>query len=151
MAADASQALGAPEVAGTFVNPKGMAKKMTASVAGGVVGGAIGSAGASAATGGAYAGAADVPEFGRVAYVAVSAGEIVLVKTKSGMMKMKITEEVLARAPRTEIASVELDAGRLLSHLRIGFADGMQWEFDVPKANQKAAKGFVAALGGTVS
>ena len=64
MAEDASAALGAQQVAGTLVNPKGMTKKMTASVAGGVVGNVA----ASLATGPAYAGAPEVPHFGRVAY-----------------------------------------------------------------------------------
>ena len=73
MADDASGVLGAPEIAGTFVNPKGMTKKVTASVAGG------------------------------------------------------------------EIASAELDEGRLLSHLKIVFGNGVAWEFDIPKANKKSA------------
>jgi hypothetical protein len=30
---------------------------------------------------------------------------------------MKISDEVLARVPRSDIASVELDEGKLLSHL----------------------------------
>ena len=80
MADDASGVLGAPEIAGTFVNPKGMTKKVTASVAGG------------------------------------------------------------------EIASAELDEGRLLSHLKIVFGNGVAWEFDIPKANKKSAQDLVRAL-----
>ena len=38
MADDASIALGAPEIAGTLVNPKGLTKKMTAATAGGELG-----------------------------------------------------------------------------------------------------------------
>src|SRR4051812_1489283 len=106
MAEDASAALGAPQVAGTLVNPKGMTKKMTASAAGGLA--------ASLATGPAYAGAPDVPNFGRVAYVAASDREIALVKTKTGAFKMKLTDEVLARVPRSDIASSELAQGALL-------------------------------------
>ena len=68
MAEDASAALGAQQVAGTLVNPKGMTKKMTASVAGGEVAGVVGNVAASLATGPAYAGAPEVPHFGRVAY-----------------------------------------------------------------------------------
>ncbi len=51
MAADASHALGAPEVAGAFVNPKGMTKKVTAAVAGQVAGGAVGTFAAKMKTG----------------------------------------------------------------------------------------------------
>jgi hypothetical protein len=150
MAADASQALGAPEVAGAMVNPKGMAKKMTASVAGQVVGGAAGSFAARMKVGDAYEGVPDVPEFGRVGYVAVSETEIALVKTKTGAFKMKISDEVLARAPRSEIASVELDEG-WLSHLKIAFTNGVTWEFDIPKAGKKAVQNLTRALGGTVT
>ena len=147
---DASQALGAPEVAGTFVNPKGMTKKMTTRVAGQVVGGAVGAFAASRAAGQPYEGAADVPNFGRVGYLAASTGEIALVKTKTGALKMKISDEVLARAPRGDVAAVDLDKGMLLSHLKISFTNGIDWEFDIPKANKKTAENLVRALDGTV-
>ena len=42
MAADASKALGAPEIAGTLVNPKGLMKKSVARVAGREVAGLVG-------------------------------------------------------------------------------------------------------------
>jgi hypothetical protein len=151
MADDASTALGAPEIAGTLVNPKGMTKKVTASVAGGVVGGVAGNMAASLATGPAYQGAPEVPDFGRVAYVAASADALALVKTKSGAFKMKVTDEALARVPRSEIATSELDQGKLLSHLTITFTNGTVWEFDVPKAAKKTAQGLVTALGGELT
>jgi hypothetical protein len=151
MANDASNVLGGPEIAGTLVNPKGMTKKVTASVAGGVVGGVAGTMAAGLATGPAYAGAAEVPNFGRVAYLAASADEVVLVKTKSGMLKMKLTDEALARVPRSEIASSELEQGKLLSHLTIVFSNGVTWEFDIPKAAKKTAQRLVTGLGGTLT
>jgi len=151
MAADGSAALGAPEIAGTLVNPKGLTKKMTARVAGRELGGIAGWAAASRATGGLYEGAPDVPSFGRVGYIAVSEAEVALVKTKTGAFKMKVSDEVLARAPRTELASVEFEEGKLLSHLTIHFASGRSWEFDVPKMAKKTAKEVVAELGGSVS
>ena len=149
MADDASAALGAPQVAGTLVNPKGLTKKVTASVAGGQVAGAVGNLAASMATGPAYAGAPDVPEFGRVAFVAASDSEIALVKTKSGALKMKVTDEVLARVPRTAISGVEFDGGALLSHLTISFDNDVLWELDIPKLNKRTAEGVVRELGGT--
>ena len=151
MADDATAALGAPEIAGTMVNPKGMTKKVTASVAGDVVGGAAGRMAASLATGPAYQGAAEVPNFGRVAYVAASSDSLALVKTKSGAFKMKVTDEALAHVPRAEIASTVLDQGKLLSHLTITFTNGAVWEFDVPKAAKKTAQGLVSALGGQLT
>jgi hypothetical protein len=60
MASNASAALGAAEIAGTLVNPRGMAKKMTASVAGGVAGGVAGRVAVGTAMGSAYDGVPDV-------------------------------------------------------------------------------------------
>lgn len=151
MADDASSALGAPEIAGSLVNPKGLTKKVTATAAGSQLGGAIGSMAAGAIAGSTSTTPAEMPSFGRVGYVAVSEDEVAVVKTKTGAFKMKITDEVLARAPRSAVASVELDQGRLLSHLKIEFTDGVAWEFDVPKAAKKTAQDVTRALGGAFS
>jgi hypothetical protein len=137
---DGTAALGAPEVAGAMVNPKGGFKKMAA---GGIVG-------INAMEKAKKRGPGDLPNFGRVGYVCASADEIALVKTKSGALKMKVTDEALVRAPRAEIARVELDGGMLVSKLRIAFNDGTTWEFDVPKAGKKQAKALVEAIGGEV-
>jgi hypothetical protein len=148
MADDASAALGAPQVAGTLVNPKGLTKKMTMSAAGGEVAGVVGNVAASMASRG---GAQQVPDFGRVGFLAASDSEIAIVKTKTGAFKMKVTDEVLARVPRSEISSSELDQGKMLSKLRIAFANGVTWEFDVPKQAKKTAQGFVTAIGGQLT
>src|SRR5207302_8948183 len=99
----------------------------------------------------ATTGAVELPKFGRVGYVAATADEIALVKTKSGLLKMKLTDQVLARAPRSEIESVELDKGVLVSHLKVAFTNGVLWQFDVPKANSKSAQKLTQALGGNVT
>jgi hypothetical protein len=148
MSDEASRALGAQEIAGSLVNPKGMAKKMTAKAAANVVGGAAASFAAGVRMGGAYDGVPDVPDFGRVGYVTCSATEIALLRTKTGALRMKVTDEVLARAPRSAIRAVSLDRGRVLSHLRIAFDGDAVWEFDVPKANVRAAERLTAALQG---
>jgi len=44
-------------------------------------------------------------------------------------------------------ASAALDEGRLLSHLKVDFTNGVVWHFDVPKANKKTAQGLVRAIG----
>jgi hypothetical protein len=67
------------------------------------------------------------------------------------MLKMKLTDIVLAREPRSEITSAELNKGALVSALTIKFSGGGEWKFDVPKANQKGAVEVVQALGGTMS
>jgi hypothetical protein len=145
MAADGAAALGAPELAGTLVNPKGYAKRVVARTAGREVAGLVGDLAAGRAA--RDKGVPDLPDFGRVGYLAVSADEVALVKTKYGW-KMTPTDEALARAPRSDLASVEWDEGRLISHLKLSFAGGESWEFDVPKADKKTAQAVVAALGG---
>lgn len=149
MAGDAADALGAPEVAGSFVSAKGLTGRMAKVAASGVVGGVIGGMAAqAAATGKKYDGA---PDFGTTGYVAVSAEEVAIVQAKKGLMKPKVGSEVIARAPRSEIASAELDPGALKSALKIEFADGGWWEFEVPKIYRKSAEQVVRALGGSVS
>ncbi len=145
MADDGSAALGAPEVAGVLVNPRGFGKKASVGAIGGVVG-----AVAATAVAGRSSGASDLPSFGRVGYVAASDAEVALIRTKSGALKMKVTDEVLARAPRQELARVELHKGRLLSHLRLQFSNGTVWEFDVPKTAVRNADRLVVALGGDI-
>lgn len=137
MASDASQALGATELAGAFVHPKGMAKKMIASAAGRVT------------AGDAYEGSADVPQFGRVGYLAATSDEIALVKTKTGALKMKISSEVLARVARSEIVATDFDEGKHALASQDHLRDGTIWEFDVPKAGKKDARDFVGALEGS--
>jgi hypothetical protein len=146
MAGDGTAALGAPEIAGTMVNPRGFTKKMSVGAVGGVVGAVAATAVASRSSK-----AADVPAFGRVAYLAASDTEVALIKTKSGALKMKVTGEALARAPRAEIEAVELKDGKLIAHLRLQFANGTVWEFDVPKIGKKNAKHLVLALDGNVT
>jgi hypothetical protein len=149
MATDASAALGAPEIAGTLVNPRGYVKKTVARTAGREVAGLAGSLAAAVATRD-HTPVPDLPDFGRVGYVAVSATEIAVVKTKAGW-KMRPTDVALARAPRSELASASLDEGRMLSHLRLQFADGRLWEFDIPKSDKATARAVVAALEGSTS
>ena len=139
------------EIAGTLVNPKGMAKKMTANVAGGVVGGMAGRLATGAAVGHPYAGVPAVPDFGRVGYLAVDAERVVLAKTRTGAFKMKVTDEILVSAPRAAVAEARLESNRSVSHLTIAMRDGAVWEFDVPRANRSAAEALLRELGGVIA
>jgi hypothetical protein len=150
MADKVANALGAPEIAGTLVNPKGFAKKSVARVAGREVAGLVGSVAAGLAVRDRDQGAPGLPDFGRVGYVAVSATDVAVLKTKTGW-KMTPTEEVLARAPRSELTSVEFDEGRMVSHMKLQFANGQLWEFDVPRSDKKTAKAVVSALESSAS
>jgi hypothetical protein len=148
MAADASQALGASQLAGTWVNPRGMAKKFVTRVAASEAAGMVGGVAAGVARTDKRVGVADSPDFGRDAYLAVSERDLALVKAKQGVMKLKITDEVIARAPRSEVTSARVGDGKLACPLTISFANGAIWEMDVPRAGKKAAKALVTALGG---
>jgi hypothetical protein len=146
MAGEGTAALGTPVIAGTMVNPRGFGKKVSV----GAVGGAIGALAATAVASRSSR-ASDAPAFGRVAYLAATETEVGLIKAKSGALKMKVTDEALARAPRAELQAVELKDGKLISYMRLQFANGTVWEFDVPKIGKKNAKELVFALGGSVT
>ena len=62
---------------------------------------------------------------------------------------MHVTDEVVARAPREELEAIELD-GKVMSVLKLRFANGELWEFEVPRVERKKAKELVFALGGAV-
>jgi hypothetical protein len=146
-AADASAALGAPQVAGTMVARKGLVKKITARVAGGQVAGLVGTLAATAATARRWE-VPDLPDFGPIGYLAVGERDLAIVRTKTGFTP-KPQDEPLATVPRAEIASVHLDPG-YVSHLTITFADGKVWEFDIQRVYRKQAKAFVETLGGVI-
>jgi hypothetical protein len=142
--ADASEVLGSPEVAGTFLSPKGLTKKMSTAQAGRMVGGVVGSMAAGLATTGKKDG--DTPAFGQIGYLAVTADEVALVRGKVGAFKPKIRDEVLGRRPRSDVAHVEFDKGTLKGALKIQSSDGSLWEFEIPKVHRKTTELVVAEL-----
>lgn len=147
---DASSVLGAPQIAGTWVSKKGSAKGMVAGVAGNVVGGSLAMSGAKAAAGAYKDGPADTPELPATgAFLALSAAQLALVKTKRGLLKPKIENDTWATASRSDIASAELGSGTLSLPLTINFTNGVSWTFEVAKGGKKAAEELVSALGGT--
>jgi len=148
MALDASLMLGSPQLAGVKVSPRGFAKSTAAGSAGLGVGGILG--GVISATAGARAGrrqaemAAETPKFGRVAYLAVTAEELALIKL-TGLSTFKL-DQVIARVPRTDVASAEL--GRSLApSLTITFGNRASWQLEVARIAKKDAEAVVHALG----
>lgn len=147
--ADASTALGAPQVAGAWVNRLGRAKRAMSTISGAEIGGIVGSAVASGILAkGSPQPAPDTPAFGAFGYLAVSASDLVLVKGKQGLLGLKMTDDVVGRSPRSEVASIELGDGKLAAPLTITFTTGVQWELEVARANRGAARKVVDALGG---
>jgi hypothetical protein len=123
------------------VSPKGLTKNVTGATAAGMVGGIAGRVVADRALqpGGA-------PAFGNIGYVVATAADVVIAKGKTGMMKPKVTNEIVASRPRAEIASVGLDPHMLTATLTIAFADGDAWTFEVPKAHRAGAQRVVQVL-----
>jgi hypothetical protein len=102
-------------------------------------GGLIGAAGGALASGkAAKAGAskrAETPDFKGQALLALTDGEVALVKLKQGAISAKPTE-VIARAPRDEVRDATLANG-LVPKLSITFSDGSVWSMDVPRVVKK--------------
>jgi hypothetical protein len=134
---DASSVLGAKEVAGSEVAPRSLAKKLTAAVSGHT---------RERAEGGSDDPAGPLPAF-RTAYLALSKRDLVLVKMKSGLLTMKLTDTALARANRRQIESVAWEGGKLMSQLAISFSNGVVWEFNVTHAARSSAESIVRVLG----
>jgi hypothetical protein len=151
MANDASQALGAPEVAGTLVSPRGLTKKMSIGTAGAQVGGLVGSLAASAMTSRHSKATPEMPSFGRSGYLAASERELILTKTSQLGWMPRPKGDALVRVSRDDLQSVELDRGKVLSRLKLTFTDGPVWEFEIPRATRKGAEKFTHALGGQVT
>ena len=95
--------------------------------------GAVGEAAASAASAGT-AGASPL-RTGQIAYLSVSADELVLFQAKRGAFRPKPTDEVVASAPRSTVESATLEKGRIAGVLEISFAGGSNWAFDIPKVH----------------
>lgn len=153
MALDASEKLGSPQLAAVKVNARGFGKSKGSSFSG-MYGGVIG-AGISAAKGmkaeqqqARIAAESETPKFGRIAYLTVTADELALIDVRSKVVTVYL-DEIIARVPRSEVASVELGGGGIYSPpLTVTFNSGNKWELEVPKPSKKHAKEVVQALGG---
>ena len=138
MAIDASELLGARQIAGVKVMARG-ATMGRAWNQGGAAGGLIGAVGGAVASGkAAKAGAArraETPEFKGQALLALTDTDVALVKLKQGAISAK-PSEVIARAPRDQITDTTLANG-LVPKLSISFSDGSAWSMDVPRVVKK--------------
>ena len=151
MGLDASEVLGSPQIAGARVNPKGFAKKTITSSAAkhaGLVGAAVTArAGYKAQQEQAAAATeSDTPKF-KLAYLALTADELALVRLKAGLVSTKFGE-VLVRVPRADVASAEMGGG-FSSALTITLRDGDSWLLEVPKVSKRDAEKLVSALAGS--
>jgi hypothetical protein len=141
---DASQLLGSQQIAGVKVNPRGRAKKTGGAVAGGAAGLLAGKLGARIALGATDKSPHQTPQFGRLGYLAVTAEDVALLRTKSGLVSVT-PSEVLVRVPRSEVASIDYGTG-LVPPLHIEFSNGERWALEIPTPNRKDGQAVVDAL-----
>jgi hypothetical protein len=121
-----------------------MIRSVVAGVAGREILGAVGLAAASAASAGTAR--ASPLRTGQIAYLSVSADELVLFHAKRGAFRPRPTDEVVASAPRSTVESATLEKGRLAGVLEISFAGGSNWAFDIPKVHLGGAQQITAVL-----
>ena len=138
MAIDASSVLGSPQLAGVKVNPRGYAWGLSATQAGGLSRITLGRR--------PSRGPAQTPKFGRLAWLAVTAEELAVVKLRTRNGVTLKAGEVIARVPRRELKTVEWHRG-YVSPLMIIFGDGRQWHLEVPPFNAGSGARVVQALG----
>lgn len=62
-------------------------------------------------------------------------------------MKNGRPSEVLARVPRSDVASARVSAGVLRTNLTISFTDGSNWEFEVSPLVRGTVARVAHALG----
>ena len=134
-------------LAGTFVEPKGTIRSIIGRGTANVFGPASRAVGAAmvANAEGQMAGSSPVAP-GSIAYLGVTLDAVILFRAKRGLLKPKATDELIASAPRTEVASAVVAEGRLASVLTVTFADQSSWTFDIPKIHLKGAREVAAAL-----
>jgi hypothetical protein len=148
----ATEILGAKQVAGATVMPKGAIMRSVAgptgvNLVGGVAGAVLSStAGEVAKRKNKTADTdSDTPVLGRTAFLSVTDSELALIGIKMGILSNKLSD-VIARVPRSDIRSVEFQSS-VMSKLTVSFTNDTTWDFEVSKTNGKAAKGIAVLLG----
>ena len=134
-----------PIVCSCLVIPKGAAY---GAMAGAVLGAAGSAAKAAAHTAADLHGNGKAPLESGIAslgLLGLTADEVVLLAGRRGMLK-PVATGLAARAPRAELAGVELGKGHLMVPLQLTWADGSHWELDVPRAEARNAQTVVAQL-----
>ena len=80
-------------------------------------------------------------------YLSLSVDALYLHTTKSGALKPKITDNVVASAWRNAVAGAVLQQRAVLSVLDIHFVDGSRWSFDLQRTFLDGARQLVGVLG----
>ena len=159
MKLDATQLLGAPELAGVKVNPPGLAKatmaRGTALGGGGLLATAVQSVAMTAINSKLKNAAqadrdraveSSAPPFRKIAWLALTTTELALLEVDA-RVTLRLTGTVLARAPRDTVAAIELARVKPLAPapLTVTFTDGRVWIFEIPAPVKAKAKELIAA------
>lgn len=101
---------------------------------------------------GQKAGPSSVDLGDQMGFLSVADDGITLFKTKKSLvgLKPKVSEEVIARVARSDIASSSLTKGKLVSVFEFDFTDGSRWEFDVARQHRKDAEQVAQAVGASI-
>jgi hypothetical protein len=132
-------------LAAVFVTARGdaMATGLTVGI-GGIAGAAAGVAADRRSEG-----VATLPR-GKLAYLTVTADQVVILRAKRGAFKPKATDEVMVELPRSEIASAHYRKGKVVGILELALSDGQTWAFDVGRAFATGGMRVAHELGATV-
>jgi hypothetical protein len=77
--------------------------------------------------------------------LAVTSDEVVLVNGRRGMLK-PVATGLGGRGSRRDLVRADLGSGKLVAPLRLAWADGTEWELDVPRGEAKRARALLEEL-----
>ena len=129
---------------GAFVARRGAIGAAAAAGVGGFAGAAMAA--------GQKAGPSSVDLGDQMGYLTATNDGVTLFKTKRSLvgLKPKVSDEVIAKVPRSDITSSSLTKGKLVSVFEFDFADGSRWEFDVARQHRKDAERVAQALASSI-
>jgi hypothetical protein len=135
---DASELLGAPQLAGVTVCPPGTSRRL------GLIFRGLG-----LLAGNRRSDAAETPSFGTWGYLAATDRDFALIELQQGLAGMK-PDHVVAQFPRSAVLSTELGAASPATPLTIEFTNGDRWALEVPPLSGNRARKLAEIINGAV-
>lgn len=135
-----------PLEASVIVMPKGASKAIIARGAAGEIAGSAALAAVDTAAAHSESGSPLEAGTTSLGILALTAGKVVLLNGRRGMVK-PVATGLADRRSRAALAGVELGNGKLTAPLSLRWADGSAWKVDVPRGEAKRARALVERLG----
>ena len=149
MAVDVSQELGSPQLAATSVCPRGAAWRRTSRQAYSPLAMLVAPLVIRVMFGRRPdPDPAQTPQFGQIAWLAVTKDELALVRRRKG--RNGETFEALARVPLAEVQAFDLGRARLVWPITVTFRDGGTWRLETARYGKKGAKAVAAVVSGAL-